>query len=47
VQCPKCKRDINIKKNQVIDCKCRAKLQAVEIKKKLIIIDVRNDKGEN
>lgn len=41
--CTRCRRKIKIKKNQLYDCQCGAKLMAVEINKKLVISDVRKD----
>ncbi len=43
MKCPKCNRDIGIKKNQSIDCQCGAKLLATLIKGKLEIFDLRKD----
>lgn len=45
MNCPRCKNEIGkLKKNQLYDCQCGAKLLAVEVKKKLIIEDLRKDK---
>ena len=44
MRCPKCGREIKIKKNQFIDCKCGAKLMAVEINKKLIVENLKEEK---
>lgn len=43
MKCPKCNRPVSLKKNQTIDCKCGAKLLAVQIKGKLEIFDLRKD----
>ncbi|WMM26696.1 hypothetical protein RBU61_08455 [Tissierella sp. MB52-C2] len=40
MNCPKCGREIEIKKNKLYNCQCGAKLLAVEINKKLIIEDL-------
>ncbi|CAK7025415.1 hypothetical protein [Tissierella sp.] len=47
MKCPKCGRDVNIKKNNLFNCRCGAVLIAVEIYKKLVVADVKNYKGEN
>lgn len=44
MKCPECNREIRIKKNQVIDCQCGAKLMAVEINKKLLIENLKEEK---
>lgn len=44
MKCPVCKRELKIKKNQVIDCQCGAKLMAVEIYKKLVIENLKEEK---
>lgn len=43
MKCPKCNKKIDIKKNKTVDCRCGAKLLAVEINKKLEIFDLRKD----
>ncbi|MBU5424974.1 hypothetical protein KQI41_01010 [Tissierella pigra] len=44
MKCPSCKRDVEkLKKYQVADCKCGAKLMCVELNKNLILIDLRKD----
>ncbi|TCU67532.1 hypothetical protein EV204_11283 [Tissierella praeacuta] len=43
MNCPKCNRKIDIKKNQTVDCRCGAKLLATQIKGKLEIFDLRKD----
>ena len=48
MQCPKCTREVGkVKKHHVIICKCNAKLMCVEVKKELILLDLKNYKGEN
>lgn len=44
MRCPECGREISIKKNQVVDCQCGAKLMAVEINKKLYIENLKEEK---
>ncbi|WP_269844707.1 hypothetical protein [Sporanaerobacter acetigenes] len=44
MKCPECNREIRIKKNQVIDCQCGARLMAVEINKKLLIENLKEEK---
>lgn len=44
--CPKCGKEVNVKKNKLVNCKCGAVLIAVEIYKKLVIADVKNYKGD-
>lgn len=46
--CPTCKSKLNIKikKNELADCKCGAKLLAIEINKRLILCDVKNYEEE-
>lgn len=45
--CPTCNREVGkIKKHKLINCQCGAKLLAVEVKKKLILCDLKNDKEE-
>lgn len=46
MKCPKCNREINIKKNKLYSCQCGSKLLAVEINKKLVIEDLSKDKGD-
>lgn len=46
MNCPKCNIEVNIKKNNLFNCKCGAVLVAVEIYKKLVIADVKKYKGE-
>ena len=47
MKCPGCKNEIGkLKKNQLYDCQCGAKLLAVEVNKKLIIEDLSKDKEE-
>ncbi len=43
MKCPKCRRKIYIKKNQFVDCKCGARLMAVEINKKLVVEDLKKE----
>lgn len=45
MKCPKCKKKIDIKKNQTLDCQCGAKLLAMQIKGKLEIFNLRKDEG--
>jgi len=45
MKCPKCSKDIQVKKNQLYNCQCGAKLLAVEINKKLVLEDL-SKKGE-
>lgn len=46
--CPTCKDSLRrkLKKNELFDCRCGSKILVVEISKKLILVDVTNDKGE-
>lgn len=44
MRCPECGREIKIKKNQVVNCQCGAKLMAVEIYKKLVIENLKEEK---
>lgn len=46
MNCPKCNIEVNIKKNNLFNCKCGAVLVAVELCKKLVIADVKKYKGE-
>jgi Zn finger protein HypA/HybF involved in hydrogenase expression len=46
MNCPGCRREVKIKKNQLYNCQCGAKLLAVEINKKLIVEDLSKDKEE-
>lgn len=43
MKCPKCDKQVNIKKNQLYECQCGARLLTVEIKKELKIFDLRKD----
>ena len=49
MECIACKRPIGrkLKKNELYNCQCGAKLLAVEINKELIVMDLKNNKGEN
>lgn len=44
MKCPVCDREIRIKKNQVVDCQCGARLMAVEINKKILIENLKEEK---
>lgn len=46
--CPTCKRELKVKlkKYQMCNCKCGAKLMLIETNKKLILVDLKNDEGE-
>lgn len=46
MNCPKCGAEVNIKKNNLFNCKCGAVLIAVQIYKKIIVVDLSEDKGE-
>lgn len=37
MNCPSCGKEINIKKYEVIDCSCGAKIMAIEINKKITL----------
>ena len=43
MKCPCCNREIKIKKNQVVNCRCGAKLMAVEVGKKLIFENLKKE----
>ncbi|WP_159436143.1 hypothetical protein [Anaerosalibacter sp. Marseille-P3206] len=47
MRCPKCGRGVKIKKNQLYNCQCGAKLLAVEINKKLIVENLKKEKMNN
>lgn len=44
MRCPECNRAIKIKKNQLYNCQCGAKLLAVEINRKLIVENLKEEK---
>lgn len=48
MKCVTCKRDIGrkLKKNELYNCQCGAKLLAVMINKELVIMDLSIKKGE-
>ena len=47
MKCVTCKREIKkLKKNELYNCQCGAKLLAVQIKKELVVMDLRLNKGE-
>lgn len=47
MRCIKCGKEIGkLKKHELYNCQCGAKLLAVEINKKLEIFDLSKDKGE-
>ncbi|MEW9124869.1 MAG: hypothetical protein AB2421_19310 [Thermotaleaceae bacterium] len=43
MKCPKCGKQIKIKKHQLLDCICGARILAVEINKKLIVEDLKKE----
>ncbi|WP_312907275.1 hypothetical protein [Tissierella praeacuta] len=43
MNCPKCNRKIDIKKNQTVDCRCGAKLLATLVKGNLEVFGLRKD----
>lgn len=46
MNCPKCNIEVNIKKNNLFNCKCGAVLIAVQIYKKIIVVDLNKNEGE-
>lgn len=44
--CPRCGVEIDIQKNTLKKCKCGATLMCVKINNKLVVEDVRENKGE-
>ncbi len=46
MKCPKCRCEIKIKKNELKNCKCGAKLMAIKINKKLIIEDLKKEENK-
>lgn len=48
MKCVNCKSEVGeLKKHHHLVCKCGAKLMCIQIKKELILVDLRIDKGEN
>lgn len=47
MRCPSCYKEVGkMKKNQLLKCRCGAKLLAVEINKELEVFDLSKDEGE-
>lgn len=47
MRCPKCYKKIGkLKKHELYNCQCGAKLLAVEINKKLEVFDLSKNEGE-
>ena len=43
MRCPECGREVEIKKNRVMNCQCGAKLMAVKINNKLIVENLKEE----